>query len=300
MPATSEQFIRAFTGYLQFQKRYSRHTILAYENDLNQYADFLTTNYADTNITAVTAFMVRSWLASLKEQSIASRTINRKISALKSFYKYLLKQGEIKSHPMTQVISPKTPKRLPQYVEEQDLETLLRHVEYDEGFEGLTQQLILQLLYFTGMRRSELIGLKNSNVDVSNRTIRVLGKGNKERIIPVGENLLERIKEYREAKANLGVEADQEVLLITAKGKKLHDKYVYLIVKKYLALVTTLEKKSPHILRHSFATHLSANGADINAIKELLGHSSLAATQVYTHNNIQKLKDIHEKAHPRA
>ncbi len=292
--------ITAFLDHLKYQKRYSQHTLISYETDLRDYSDFLAVQFSETDLLKATPMIVRSWLAGLKEKGMSSRSINRKISALKSFYKFQLKEGKLMTSPMTQVISPKVSKRLPQYVEKDDMATLFKHVEFDPGFAGRTQRLMLMLLYFTGIRQAELIGLKEVNVDFYNKNIKVLGKGSKERIIPVGEPLLLEIKTYLNEKVMFEHEADRTVLLVNEKGRKLYPKYVYLHVKRYLALITTINKKSPHVLRHSFATHLTGNGADINAVKELLGHSSLAATQVYTHNNIQKLKDIHKKAHPRA
>jgi integrase/recombinase XerC len=292
--------IQAFLDHLKFQKRYSQHTLISYENDLRTFSDFVAVQFSEPDLLKISPTIVRSWLAGLKEKGISSRSINRKISSLKSFYKYQLKEGSLKTSPMTQVISPKVSKRLPQYVEKDDMAVLFKHVEFDPGFAGSTQRLMLMLLYYTGIRQAELIGLKEVNVDFYNKNIKVLGKGSKERIIPVSESLLAEIKTYLGEKIMLEHEVDRTVLLVNERGKRLYPKYVYLQVKRYLAMITTISKKSPHILRHSFATHLTGNGADINAVKELLGHSSLAATQVYTHNNIQKLKDIHKKAHPRA
>ncbi len=292
--------IAAFLNHLKFQKRYSQHTIISYETDLRDFSDFILVQYSETDILKATPMVVRSWLAGLKEKGMSSRSINRKISSLKSFYKHFLKEGSLKTNPMAQVISPKVSKRLPQYVEKEDMAVLFKDVEFDEGFAGSTQKLMVMLLYFTGMREAELIGLKETGVDFYNKTIKVLGKGSKERIIPANDSLLAEIRNYLDEKNRLALESDRSILLVNEKGRKLYPKYVYLQVKRYLSQVTTIEKKSPHILRHSFATHLTGNGADINAVKELLGHSSLAATQVYTHNNIQKLKDIHKKAHPRA
>ena len=201
---------------------------------------------------------------------------------------------------MTAIISPKISKRLPQFVDTKDINTLLSHVEFPDTWEGKTDQLIVKLFYNTGMRQAELVGLKEINISISNSSIKVLGKGNKERIIPVSNQLMDQMQEYMTGKKRSFEVYDKIFLLVTASGKKLYPRYVYNAVNKYLGMVTTIDKKSPHVLRHTFATHLMNSGADLNAVKELLGHSSLAATQIYTHNNIEKLKDIHKKAHPKA
>jgi integrase/recombinase XerC len=243
---------------------------------------------------------IRSWLASLKENDISSKTINRKISSLKSFFKYHIRKGVIVSSPMSVISSPKAGKRLPQYVDQKDMEVLFSHVEFPDTWTGLTERLILEIFYNCGIRQAELLHLKNNQFDEKNSTIKVLGKGNKERLIPVSTQLGQRIHAYLQRKAGEFPGIDHEFLLVNLKGKKLYPKFVYNIVRKYLSLVTTIDKKSPHILRHTFATHLTNNGADINAVKELMGHSSLAATQVYTHNSIEKLKEAFKKAHPKA
>jgi integrase/recombinase XerC len=229
-----------------------------------------------------------------------SKSINRKISSLKSFFKYQLRQQAVTVSPMTSIISPKVKKRLPQYVDKKDIGTLLNHVEFPDTWAGKTDALIIHIFYNTGMRQAELSGLKESAISKSNGTIKVLGKGNKERIIPVSNQLVNMMQDYLAGKRKELENFDDTFLLVTAAGKKLYPRYVYNTVNKYLGMVTTIDKKSPHVLRHSFATHLMNNGADLNAVKELLGHSSLAATQVYTHNTIEKLKDIHKKAHPKA
>ena len=229
-----------------------------------------------------------------------SRTINRKISSLKSFFKFQLRQETIPASPMPGIISPKISKRLPQFVDDKAITDLFRHVEFPDDWDGRTQRLLLELLYNTGIRRAELIGLKETQVDRGSSNIKVLGKGSKERVIPVSARLMEQLKAYMADKPRNFEEFDNTYLLVTSNGRKLYQGYVYNTVKKYLALVITIDKKSPHILRHTFATHLMNSGADLNAVKELLGHSSLAATQVYTHNSIEKLKDVHKKAHPKS
>ena len=289
--------IQSFLDYLRFEKRYSQHTLISYQNDLEQFFAFLT-QYDNLAIEAITPIYIRSWLAELKEESTSAKSINRKISALKSFFKFMMKQGVIDQTPMATVVSPKINKRLPAFVEEKNTNTLFTHVEFSDDWKGKTEWLILALFYNTGMRVSELINLKENQVDENYGQLKVLGKGNKERIIPISKELLTEIKNYV-AQKPLRLEGVTEIF-VNEKGKPLYSKYIYNSVKKYLSAVTTLEKKSPHILRHTFATHLMNNGADLNAVKELLGHSSLAATQVYTHNTIEKLKDIHKKAHPKA
>jgi integrase/recombinase XerC len=289
--------IQEFLNYLAFQKRYSRHTIISYQNDLTGFFDFIVLQYNSLSLPEISASVVRSWLALLKEDKTASKTINRKISTLKSFFKYQLRMNKVELSPMTSVSSLKISRRLPSFIEQKDINTLFRNVAFPQTWEGKTSYLLLMIFYHTGIRLSELINLKESQVDKSNGTIKVLGKGNKERVIPVNNQLLNEMDKYISEKEIREVPG---YLLVNEKGKKLYEKYVYNIVKEYLGGVSTNERKSPHILRHSFATHLTSNGADINAIKELLGHSSLASTQIYTHNSIEKLKEVHKQAHPKS
>ena len=300
MQQSVPQIIQHFLDYLKFQKRYSPHTITSYQNDLSTFFDFLQIQFGETPLTDIKTTFIRSWLAELKQQGMESKSINRKISTLKSFFKYQLRQQTIAVSPMTAIISLKISKRLPQFVHKKDIITLLTYIEFPDNWDGKTHHLILQLFYNTGIRQAELVGLKEIDISKSNSTIKVLGKGNKERIIPVNSQLMNLMQEYMDAKKKLYEVYDKTFLLVTLSGKKLYPRYVYNAVNKYLSLVTTIDKKSPHVLRHSFATHLMNNGADLNAVKELLGHSSLAATQIYTHNTIEKLKDIHKKAHPKA
>jgi integrase/recombinase XerC len=256
--------------------------------------------FGQMELRQINSSMIRSWLASLKEGGMESKSINRKISALKSFFKFLIREGNLQTSPMVTIISPKNKKRLPQFVDEKDVNVLFTYVEFPDDWEGKTDRLLLQLLYNTGMRQAELGALKEMHVDKSNRVIKVLGKGNKERVIPVSIELMNSLLSYISEKKVAFEKFDNEHVLVNAKGKKLYPKYVYNKVRKYLSQVTTIDKKSPHVLRHTFATHLLNNGAELNAVKELLGHSSLAATQVYTHNTIEKLKDVYKKAHPKA
>jgi integrase/recombinase XerC len=295
-----DPFIDSFINYLKFEKRYSEHTVRSYHDDLEAFAQYLKEQFVNLGLPEVSSSIVRSWLADLKNKQLSSRSINRKISVLKSFFKFQLKEGKIELTPMGKIISPKTSKRLPVYVEEKDINTLFAYVEFPNTWQGKTDRLLLQIFYNTGMRLSELISIKESHVDNGKNTIKVLGKGSKERIIPISKTMADTIKDYMQEKREKGYGAGQDFLLVNEKGKKLYPKYVYLCVKKYLGAVTTIDKKSPHVLRHSFATHLTNSGAELNSVKELLGHASLAATQVYTHNSIEKLKDIYKKAHPKA
>ena len=300
MQLSEDYPISEFLNYLTFQKRYSRHTTVSYENDLAAFFDFAVVQYNSKTINEISSSMVRSWLASLKEAKIASKTVNRKISSLKSFFKYQLKIGKLEVNPMASIVSLKISKRLPSFIEQKDTATLFNYVEFPDTWEGKTNRLLLTILYYTGIRLSELINIKELHVDKSNSTLKVLGKGNKERIIPVNNDLLQQINDYILQKKIYFAENLNGFLLINKNAKKLYPKYVYNVVKKYLGEVSTNERKSPHILRHTFATHLTNNGADINAIKELLGHSSLASTQIYTHNSIDKLKEAHRLAHPKS
>jgi len=300
MPLTHQSLIKSFIEYLTYQKRYSPQTIVSYDNDLCGFFDFIELQFGSIKIEEINASFVRSWLATMKESGLESKSLNRKISTLKSFFKYQLKQGIVLTSPMVTIVSPKVKKRLPQFVDEKDIHTLFFYVEFPDNWEGKTHRLLLQLFYNTGMRQAELVNLTESQIDNSNGNIKVLGKGNKERILPVSKDLMILINEYIDGKRINFEQFDRELLLVNGKGKRLYPKYVYNVVRQYLSSVTTVDKKSPHVLRHSFATHLMNNGADLNAVKELLGHSSLAATQVYTHNTIEKLKDVYKKAHPKA
>ena len=297
---TAHPVIQPFLDYLKFEKRFSQHTIISYQTDLVAFFDYLQLSYGGVPLEQLTHIYIRSWLASLKDEGMTAKSINRKISTLRSFFKYQLKLGLIHQTPMIKINAPKNEKRLPRFVAKKDVDTLINHVEFSNDWKGKTDKLIFLIFYNTGMRLSELIGLKEGNIDFYNHSIKVLGKGNKERIIPMSNELAGEIKNYLNAKKEFTVNYAPEVLLLNEKGKKLAPRSVYSTVKNYLGLATTVEKKSPHILRHSFATHLTNNGADLNAVKELLGHSSLAATQVYTHNTIEKLKTIYKQAHPKA
>ena len=289
-----------FIDFLQFQKRYSKNTIVSYKNDLTSFFSFLQDQYPDTAISDIKTVYIRSWMADMKDNKMTARSLNRKISSLRSFFKFLLKNQTVKSNPVSCITSPKMPKRLPQFITEKDTENLFTIIEFSEGFKGHTEKLLLQVLYFTGIRKAELIAIRENDIDKMNSQIKVLGKGNKERLIPVNNLLVNDLIFYAAEKKRLGLRNENNIFFVTEKGNSLDPKQVYNIVHKYLSRITTIDKKSPHILRHTFATHLMNNGAELNAVKELLGHASLAATQIYTHNSIEKLKDVYKKAHPKA
>ena len=293
------QHVSEFIGYLQHEKRYSTHTVQAYQRDLEQFFLYLQVNYETVSVGVISHIHVRSWLASLRENELEARSINRKISSLKTYFKYLLKKGLVASSPMAKIISPKNTKRLPVFVNETNMENLLERIEFPSDFVGQTDRLIIEILYQTGMRRAELLQLNLSQFDAYNRSLKVLGKGNKERIIPISPELVALIKYYIELRKTIE-HTEHETLLVLKNGKPLYPKYVHATVTRYLGLATTLDKKSPHVLRHTFATHLLNEGADLNAVKELLGHANLTATQIYTHNTIAKLKEVYKKAHPKA
>jgi len=292
-------FIEQFIQYLQFEKRFSPLTVTAYQKDLSQFLVFLA--ITESELLNVTHQQVRSWMVALMDQGNEAKTINRKISSLRSLYKFLQRTELIKTNPMTQVRAPKIPKRLPVVITEQKMDTLLDGgFDFVEGFSGLRDRLIIELLYGTGIRLAELVGLKDEDVDAYEQQIRVLGKRNKQRIIPVHSSLAKLIADYKLQKLSQNFDNKGRTLIVTDKGKDVYPKFVYRTVRTVLSTVSTHDKKSPHILRHSFATSLLNRGADLNAIKELLGHSSLAATQVYTHNSVEKLKAIYKQAHPKA
>jgi len=291
-----EQFIQ----YIQFEKRYSPHTVTSYQNDLHQFYLYLETEYLIININDVNYMHIRSWLVSLLEQGLSTRTANRKISTLKSYFKFLIKKSEIVENPMNKIISPKMAKRLPVFVEKEKMDLLLDNVDFGKDFTALRNHLIVEIFYMTGMRLSELINLTLNDVDLQKNQFKVLGKQNKERIIPFGNSLKESINHYLKLRCIISSDYKNINFFLLENGKKIYQKFVYRLINYYLSTVSTLKKRSPHILRHTFATHMLNNGADLNAIKELLGHSSLSATQVYTHNTIEKLKKVYKQSHPKA
>lgn len=292
--------IKQFLQYIEFEKKHSKHTFTSYQTDLVQFENYLQHIYQINLIEKINHQHVKSWLVHMINEGIKNKSINRKISTLKSFYNFLLREQIVSINPLEKIKAPKMEKRLPEFVELAAMETLLDHNEFQEhfspDFEGLRDKLIINLFYTTGVRLSELQNLQISNIDFFQKQIKVLGKRNKERIIPITTETIKLIKEYNIENNKQGFLS--QYLLVTNKGEQLYPKLIYNTVKKYLSQVTTLSKRSPHVLRHTYATHLLNKGADLNAIKELLGHSSLAATQIYTHNSIQQLKEVYKK-HPR-
>ncbi len=290
--------IKSFLRYLQFEKRYSEHTVIAYAADLEQFSAFLTQESLE--ITAADYAAIRLWVISLVEDDLHPVTINRKMASLRSFYKFLLKRELITNNPSQRLQALKTPKRLPEFLQENDINKLFDHHKFSNDFFGLRDKLILELLYGTGMRRAELLGLDDTSINIYKRQIKVLGKHNKERVIPVSDTVINLIVEYNQQKEKHFGTLPTTSLIVTDKGETCYPMLIYRTVVKYLSGVVSLKKKSPHVLRHTYATHLLNNGADLNAVKDLLGHSSLAATQVYTHNSLDKLKKVFQQAHPKA
>ena len=286
-----------FFDYLTFEKKYSPHTVTSYKNDITQFIAFIDPSKEGFLVSEINYQQIRAWIASLIKAKIAVRSVNRKLSSLKSLFKFFQRQQFIDVNPMSKISGPKTPKRLPVFIDEHQMANLFDGVNFEEGFNGQRDRLILDLLYQTGIRRSELAHLKEIDVDLFNSTIKVLGKRNKERIIPISLELKRNLETYLQVKKELNL--SNPMLLVSEKGNTLSEQSVYNSVKKYLSQITTIQKKSPHVLRHTFATHLLNNGADINAVKDLLGHANLSATQVYTHNTIDKLKKSYKQAHPR-
>ena len=290
----------AFRDYLQLEKNYSPHTVNAYLNDINFFESFNKNEFNQENIEQVNYSQIRTWIVSLVDDKISNVSVNRKIASLKAFYKFLLKTKQIEVSPLLKHKALKTPKKLQIPFSEKEVVQALGQMENPEGFEEIRNKLIIDLFYTTGIRRTELIHLKTNNVDLSNNTIKVLGKRNKERIVPLLPIVSEQLKLYLNEKAHLETVIDNDFFFLLKKGLKLNDSFVYRLINTYFSTVSEKVKKSPHILRHTFATHLLNNGADLNSVKELLGHSSLASTQVYTHNSLSELKKVYGNAHPRS
>ncbi|MFP4047531.1 MAG: site-specific tyrosine recombinase/integron integrase [Bacteroidales bacterium] len=290
-----------FVKYLKYERRYSEHTVRAYINDVEQFFDYMEDEGFSHNVEDNKAVesLIRKWLIKLLEEKRSDRTINRKFSALKTYFKYLRIQGKIEGNPVSKIYLPKVSRKLPHFVDEEQMNMLLDQDKFANDFAGCRDKLIIGLLYQTGIRLSELINIKSSDVDFDQNQIKIFGKRRKERFIPVTGELIELIKRYKQIKALTFPAIDDKYLIVTDKGKKLYEKFVYRVVKKYLGIVTTMEKRSPHVLRHTIATHMLNRGADLNAIKELLGHANLSATQIYTHTTFEKLKKIYKQAHPR-
>jgi integrase/recombinase XerC len=293
-----------FLQHIQFEKRLSHHTLTAYEGDMKQFSLYLKFQYELSEPEKADSQMIRSWIASMAEEKMDSRSINRKIATLRSYYNFLLRRKAITSDPMLKIKALKTDRSLPKFVEEKPMQTMLDDIEFSNDFAGLRDKLVLELLYGTGMRLAELIGLKIGDINLYNHTLTVLGKRNKHRVIPINKSLVEAITIYLKNREEVIIEnpenKDNHYLILTDTGTQAYPMFIQRLVKRYLSLVTSLEQRSPHVLRHTFATHLLNRGADLNAIKDLLGHTSLAATQVYTHNTIEKLKKVFEQAHPKA
>jgi integrase/recombinase XerC len=291
--------IDSFLRYIEFEKRFSAHTVVSYKTDLSQFADFLSVQFETSALEEANFSMVRSWIAQLVDIENEPRSVNRKIACLRSFYKFLLKQGAITKDPMVKIKVLKVQKRLPSFVKEEEMTKVLDHVVFQPTLEGYRDKLIMELFYGSGMRLAELLQLKDNAIDLKACTVRVLGKRNKERVIPFAKNLVPIVNDYRNLRNREVENKGHGLLFVTNEGEPAYRMMVQRVVKKYLQ-ETGAEKKSPHVLRHSYATHLLNKGAEINAVKDLLGHSSLAATQVYTHNTMEKLKKTFEQAHPKA
>jgi integrase/recombinase XerC len=291
--------LKAFQDYLQLEKNYSLHTVNAYVNDLVFFKEFLIENFDTEKLEDVNYSMIRSWIVSMVDNDISNSSVNRKMSSLKSFYKFLLKTKQIENSPLLKHKSLKSPKKIQIPFSEKELDQVLNQLNYPEGFDGIRDKLIIDLFYTTGIRRVELIDLKMQNVDLSSNTLKVLGKRNKERILPILPIISKQIRNYLLERTKIEVIKDKEHFFLMLKGVKLNDSFVYRLINYYFSNVSEKVKRSPHILRHTFATHMLNNGADLNSVKELLGHSSLASTQVYTHNSLAELKKVYGNSHPR-
>ncbi len=291
--------IQQFLNYISLEKRHSAHTLTSYQNDLSQFQAFLQETYELQELTTVDYQMIRSWVIQLSEQKLKATSINRKIATLKSFYKFLQKKELISQNPTLRIKPLKTPKRIPTFVEEQQMDLLLDKLHFEQDFVGQRDKMVLEILYNTGIREAELLGLKEQDIDFANQQIKVLGKGNKERIIPITSVFAQQLRQYLQVRQEQ-FGHDTPALILTDAGAPAYPMLIYRIVNKYLEVITTQSKKSPHVLRHTFATHLLNKGADLNAVKEILGHSNLQATQKYTHNSLDRLREVFEQAHPKA
>ncbi|HKK82347.1 MAG TPA: tyrosine recombinase XerC [Prolixibacteraceae bacterium] len=287
-----------YIKYLQYEKRCSKHTLVAYKKDLDQFIQYMNDVVGDFNVKAITSKHIRGWVMALMDQGVNPRSVGRKISTLKSFFRYLMREDVVPNNPAQLVNTPKVAKKLPTYVREASLNQLLDLGIFSHNFEGVRDKLMVSLLYGTGVRLAELKTLTLNHVDMNGYLIKVLGKRQKERIIPFPKEVKSNIEEYLPLREEIN--GDDDFLFLTSKGKPVYDKLIYRVVNKHLSMVTTIKKKSPHVLRHSFATHLLNNGADLNAVKELLGHANLSATQIYTHTTFEQLKQVYKQAHPRS
>ena len=292
-------FVSDFQNYLESEKRFSKHTVVAYINDLSQFFEFTRIQYGELSLAEVTHKTIRGWLVDLiDEKKISNNSVNRKLSTLKTYFRFLILKGEVNLNPATKVVAPKASKRLPEFIDETSMNKLLDQNMFTTDFEGVRDNLVMEFLYQTGMRLSELLSITVNDVSNFSNSIKVTGKRNKQRIVPLTIELTSLIECYLKVRSEVVVSTN--VLLVTSKGKACYPKLVYNIVNRYLSLISSNNKKSPHVLRHTFATHMLNNGADLNTIKELLGHANLSATQVYTHNSFEKLKSVYNQAHPRA
>ena len=295
-------FLARFIQYIQFEKRYSPHTVSAYQSDLDQFIRFLNTpEETITHPSEITHHLIRNWMVAMMSDDITARSITRKIATLRKYFKFLLQEGIITHNPASKINTPKSPKNLPVVVEDAKLTQMLDDNEvFTHDFKGLRDKLVIETLFGTGMRLAELLGVKETDINIYEGTVKVLGKRNKQRIIPINNELKLLISEYLDLKKSQNFNNNSLTLLVTDKGADAYPKLIYLIVQKYLSYISTQNKKSPHVLRHTFATSLLNRGADLNAIKELLGHANLSATQIYTHNSVERLKSIYKQAHPKA
>lgn len=293
-----DSLINSFLEYLSLEKKYSVHTVTAYKTDLYAFQKFIVQEYSQESLTEVHYSQIRSWVVSLVDKDINNNTINRKISSLKSFYKFLQKTHQIELNPLAKHKALKVAKKVQVPFTSKEINEVIKNIDQEDNFVAVRNKLIVELFYSTGIRRAELINIQESQISISNKTIKVVGKRNKERLVPLIKPVMQTLKKYLEFKKEIGKKS--EVLFITDKGNKIYETLVYRIINSYFGQVSTKVKKSPHILRHSFATHLLNEGADLNAVKELLGHSSLASTQVYTHNSLEVLKKVYNQAHPKS
>jgi integrase/recombinase XerC len=292
--------LASFIKYLSVEKGYSAHTVRSYGDDVEQFYIYCGLDPEKDHPDKITHRQIRYWLSSIISKGFTTRSANRKLSSLRAYYRYLLREGIVKVNPISRIQSPKSGKRVPSFVGESEMNLLLDSDQFSDDFAGVRDQLVLGLFYFTGIRLSELVGLTVERIDFSSQSLKVIGKGNKERVLPLHPELILLISSYLKLRDELFVNNREKTLFLTEKGKPIYSKLVYRIVKENLSKVTTLEKKSPHVLRHTFATHLLNHGAELNAIKELLGHANLSATQIYTHSSFEKLKKVYKQAHPRA
>ncbi|WP_186753477.1 tyrosine-type recombinase/integrase [Echinicola salinicaeni] len=291
----------SFINYLEHEKRASTHTVLAYQKDLEQFKDFLKLSFGMERLEGASHAEIRAWVVDLVEQGLSATTINRKIATLRSYYKFLLRSGELTKDPTYKIKVLKTPKRLPEFVQENAMEKVLNEIDYEQGFEGQRDKMVMEFLYLTGVRLSELLTIQWQDIDIQDQTVKVLGKRKKQRIIPLTNDLVKNIISYKKVfKETFSNVNESDYFIVINTRKQAYPMKIYRIVRKYLDLFAQTSKRSPHLLRHTFATHLLNKGADLNAVKDLLGHANLAATQVYTHNSMEKLKAVFEQAHPKA